>query len=126
MFGVRSPRRGWLAVAGRRLWWRLPLGGALRPLAQHVAVQSVPQGQLALVDEPEPEPVGSGAIADGGVGVDQPAAAEVTDRIQRTDPAVLAEWSDDRGPHEAADRGRWVITSGGAAGSPLAMTWVRP
>src|SRR6266545_4040892 len=69
MFGVRSPRRGWLEVAGRRLWWRLPAGGALRPFAQHVAVQSVPQGQLALADEPEPEPVGSVAIADAGVGV---------------------------------------------------------
>lgn len=57
-----------MEVTGRRLWWRLPLGGALGAFAQHVAVQSVPQGQLALVDEPELAPVESVAIADAGVG----------------------------------------------------------
>src|SRR5215207_166013 len=73
MFGVRPPRRGWLEVAGRCRWWRLPLGGALRPFAQHVAVQvddlaavavdRAGRPDLATLGEGAPERIGNRAVS---------------------------------------------------------------
>jgi hypothetical protein len=60
------------------------------------------------------------------VGICEFASADVTDRVEGVDAVPRAQGAmieDQTKPPTAAG---WVITSGGAAGSPDAMTWVSP